>query len=111
MVHWHVRPVLELLPDGHGRRHGDGDGPHDGHEGEHGADADGAAVRVHDQLTAVERDGRDGEGRHEDGDALQHGRHRARQRVLAELKKRIQKLLLQRNFSYSDSGYSDNRLQ
>ena len=87
MVHWHVRPVLELLPDGHGRRHGDGDGPHDGHEGEHGADADGAAVRVHDQLTAVERDGRDGEGRHEDGDALQHGRHRARQRVLAELEK------------------------
>ena len=50
MVHGHVRPVLELLPDGHGRRHGDGDGPHDGHEGQHGADAHGAAVRVHDQL-------------------------------------------------------------
>ena len=36
-------------------------------------------------LAAVEGDGGDGEGGDEDGDALQHGRHRARQRVLAKL--------------------------
>ena len=39
-------------------------------------------------LAAVEGDGGDGEGGDEDGDALQHGRHRARQRVLAKLQEK-----------------------
>ena len=82
-----VVPVLQLLPDGHGRCQGKGDAPDERHDGEHGLDAEGALVRANDQLAAVEGDGRDGEGGDEDGGALEEGRHRARRRVVAELRR------------------------
>lgn len=82
-----VVPVLELLPDRHRRGEREGDAPDDRHDGQHGLDAEGALVRAHDQLAAVERDGRDGERGDEDGGALEEGGHRARGRVVAELER------------------------
>ena len=78
-------PELQLFPDGHGWREGEGNGPDHGDASEHGFDSDGAFVRTDDELAAVEGDGRDGEGGDEDGSTLEEGGHRTCGGVISKL--------------------------
>ncbi len=49
-------------------------------------------MRVHDELAPIKRDGRDGQGGHEDGCALQQCSHRTSGRVVSELERKVQRM-------------------